>query len=319
MDKARAVVTAAESKYKTIVTDIGKRKILAASMSADKVRCGTAVVGDGGGSYYTPTPDMTSVKREVWRGPVAAAEINHKSPNMVDIKVVLPGRVGGFTVRECAIEDDDGDTIAICNIPDTEKAIIEDGVAAALTILLHVVVTDAGALEFRVDPTIDTASATSIPLVIPTVGWTQDGPEGYPWRVDVENGVVTALHIPFVTLTPESIQKARGCDLCQTAETISGAVRLWAKKPPSEELAATVLLVTQGGNGTGGAGGGGDYIMPTATEFRVGGVKVGGGLNVSPDGTLSVDQQTVMTESDLVDESEVAKSVADILNEGEAK
>lgn len=319
MDKAGAVVTAAESRYKTIVTDTGKRKILAASMSADKVRCGTAVVGDGGGSYYIPTPDMTAVKNEVWRGPVAAAEINHKSPNMVDIKVVLPGKVGGFTVRECAIEDDDGDTIAICNIPDTEKAIIEDGVAAALTILMHIVVEDAGTLEFHVDPTIDTASATSIPLVIPSKGWTQDGPEGYPWRVDVENGVVTALHIPFVTLTPESIQEARRCDLCPTAETISGAVRLWAKKVPSKELAATVLLVTQGGNGAGGSAGGGEYILPPATKFRMGGVKIGDGLNVAQDGTLSVDQQTVMTDSDLVDESEVAQSVASILNEDEAK
>lgn len=319
MDKTGAVVTAAESRYQTIVTDTGKRKILAASMSADKVRCATAVVGDGGGSYYIPTPDMVAVKREVWRGPVAAAEINRKSPNMVDIKIVLPGKVGGFTVRECAIEDDDGDIIAICNIPDTEKAIIEDGVAAALTILMHIVVTDAGALEFLVDPTIDTATATSIPMVIPTKGWTKSGPEGYPWRVDVENGIVTALHIPFVTLTPESIQEARECDLCPAAETVSGAVRLWAKKVPSKELAATVLLVTQGGNGAGGSAGGGEYILSPATAFKLGGIKVGNGLNVTQDGTLSVNPEKVMTAEDLVDEAKVKQDVAAILNEGEAK
>ena len=39
----------------------------------------------------------------------------------------------------------------------------------------------------------------------------------------------------------------------------------------------------------GGGGGGGEYILPTATPSRLGGVKVGSGLAVRNDGTLSVD------------------------------
>ena len=38
-----------------------------------------------------------------------------------------------------------------------------------------------------------------------------------------------------------------------------------------------------------GSGGGGDpYVLPTATAERLGGVKIGDGVNVSEDGTISV-------------------------------
>lgn len=39
----------------------------------------------------------------------------------------------------------------------------------------------------------------------------------------------------------------------------------------------------------GGGGGGGSYTLPTATADRLGGVKIGNGINVDSDGTISVD------------------------------
>lgn len=39
----------------------------------------------------------------------------------------------------------------------------------------------------------------------------------------------------------------------------------------------------------GGGGGGGEYVLPAATENRLGGVKIGNGVNVAADGTISVD------------------------------
>lgn len=67
---------------------------------------------------------------------------------------------------------------------------------------------------------------------------------------------------------------------------MKGAVRFWAAKQPDGEMAGNVLLVGQGG---GGKNGDGSYSLPTATPYRLGGVKVGDGLTVDNDGTLSVD------------------------------
>ena len=163
MDTENVVVTKQDRKYKTLVTDIGKEKMTNAILNGKKVNvvmaAGGAAAGDGGGSYYLPTADMTALVHEVWRGAIASKEINSKSSNMVDVKFVLPGTVGGFTAREAALIDDEGDMIAVCNLPDTEKAAIEDGIAAALTILMHIVMTNSDALAFTLDPTTDTARA----------------------------------------------------------------------------------------------------------------------------------------------------------------
>ena len=55
--------------------------------------------------------------------------------------------------------------------------------------------------------------------------------------------------------------------------------------------------------------------MPIATKSTLGAVKIGDGLNVLADGTLSVDQEQVMTEGDLVNEEEVQRDVERILHD----
>lgn len=133
MDTENVVVTKQDRKYKTLVTDIGKEKMTNAILNGKKVNVVMAAVGDGGGSYYLPTADMTALVHEVWRGAIASKEINSKSSNMVDVKFVLPGTVGGFTAREAALIDDEGDMIAVCNLPDTgEGSHRGTGIAAAL-------------------------------------------------------------------------------------------------------------------------------------------------------------------------------------------
>lgn len=293
MDTENVVVTKQDRKYKTLVTDIGKEKMTNAILNGKKVNVVMAAVGDGGGSYYLPTADMTALVHEVWRGAIASKEINSKSSNMVDVKFVLPGTVGGFTAREAALIDDEGDMIAVCNLPDTEKAAIEDGIAAALTILMHIVMTNRDALTFTLDPTTDTASAVCVAFTIPHEAWQSAGgaedDEGggtYPCRADVVCDEATAMHTPIATLDKACLAAAKACELCPTVETASGVLRFWAMKVPDGELTGSVLLVGQGG---GGKSGDGSYTLPTATPFRLGGVKVGDGLTVDNEGKLSVD------------------------------
>lgn len=303
MDTENVVVSRQNRKYKTLVTDTGNAKMTNAILNGKKVNVVAAVVGDGGGSYYVPTADMTELVHEVWRGGIASKEINGKSPNMLDVKVVLPGKVGGFTVRECGIIDDEGDLIAVCNMPDAEKAIIEDGISAALTIIMHIVMTNGDALEFTLDPTIDAASAVSAAFTILQDAWTfveeeDEDESGYFYKAEVPCDEATAAHTPIVTLDKHSLAGAGACGLCPTVETVSGALRFWASDAPSEDLHGTVLLVSHGG----GSGGDGNYVLPAATQYRLGGVKIGDGLVVDKEGTLSVDAANTEETTGALDE-----------------
>lgn len=164
---SEGIVTVKDSrKYKTLVTDIGNAKIANAALNGEKVNIVAAAVGDGGGAYYVPTSDMTALVNEVWRGDIANKEINAASANMIDVKIVLDGTVGGFTVREIGLLDTDGDLIAVCNTPDTEKAVILDGIAATLTLIMHVVFTNVDVVEFTVDPSVDNVSAAEMEAAI---------------------------------------------------------------------------------------------------------------------------------------------------------
>lgn len=164
---SETIITVKDSrKYKTLVTDKGNAKIALAVLQGEKINVTTAVVGDGGGAYYSPTPDMTALKHEVWRGEIANQEINAASPNMVDVKIILDGSVGGFTVREIGLLDADGDLIAICNTPDTEKAVILDGIAATLTLMMHIVFTNVDVVEFQINPSVDNISAAELEAAI---------------------------------------------------------------------------------------------------------------------------------------------------------
>ena len=149
------IITTNDSKYKTIVTDTANEKFAKYTLGGPKVNIVTAVVGDGNGAYYMPTSDMTAIKNEVWRGKIAKQEINALSKNMVDVKIILDGNVGGFTIREVGLLDEEGDLIVICNFPATPKALILEGVPSKLVILLHTLFANVDAVQFNVDPSID--------------------------------------------------------------------------------------------------------------------------------------------------------------------
>ena len=147
-----------EKKYGTIVTDLGTFLIRDAVLEGRKINITTLAVGDGGGYYYQPTADMTELKNERWSGPINSVTVNEVSPNIIDVLAVIPSDVGGWTIREMCVKDEDGNMIAICNTPDTEKVIITSGAAGEIEMLMHIEISNTGAITFVVDPYAITAT-----------------------------------------------------------------------------------------------------------------------------------------------------------------
>lgn len=136
-------------KYGTIITEAGAALIADCILQGTKLPITQAAAGDGGGAYYQPTVEQSGLKNEKWRGEIAKADMSPLSPNMIDVKIVMEDEVGGFTIREMGLFDDEGTMIAVCNTPDTEKVSISGGVSGKLTMLMHIVVADASVLESR--------------------------------------------------------------------------------------------------------------------------------------------------------------------------
>lgn len=131
-------------------------------------------------------------------------------------------------------------------------------------------------------------------ITIPAEGWALDetgsdepymGMDEYRYYVDVTDEEVADDQVPIVALHKDALETAKQAGLCPTAQTVTGAVRFWARYEPMQDMAATLALLSASGSGQ--TGGGGTYVLPVATATTLGGVKLGEGFSTTPDGTLS--------------------------------
>lgn len=284
--------------YFSIVTDIGTRKMLERTQQREKLQITQFAVGDGGGQYYEPTTDMTALQNEVWRGSIHSCKISEESENILIVDSIIPADRGGFTIREMAIFDNEGDMIAICNTPDTAKVRITDGVVHELLLSMEVLLTNTDSTELVVDPNVVTATKADVEEV-------RQESNGLIARLSERlrklEDLVRRLFAFSYNDEDESI-------VAGNEETTYANETITLPDDLVEYSDETVIL---SGGGTGG--GGGAYILPTATQTRLGGVKIGNGITLSNDGTISVDtEQTAENAADIVERNATEPTDAEV-------
>lgn len=137
------------------------------------------------------------------------------------------------------------------------------------------------------------AAVGRIDIEIPVEGWTDSGEGAYPYSTEIRHGLIEASMIPLVTIPPEFLEAAVSANMSPIAETLTGALRVFAKQIPEAPIRASLVLlnVASGITGSIKPGTGAGYVLPTATEYVLGGVKVqrDSGLTVDSDGNLRLD------------------------------
>ena len=117
------------------------------------------------------------------------------------------------------------------------------------------------------------------------------------------------LGLPFLKMAAEmtggalSIESTVGKGTCVTAWFTLGHIDL----APLGDMSATVALWAPGGT----AGGGSAYVLPVATATRLGGVKIGSGVSVSADGTISASTSGI-TQDEVVSAADTDKMLDEI-------
>lgn len=122
-------------------------------------------VGDGEGSYYKPSATQTKLKNELWRGDINSCEISSDSQNIIVTKAIIPGEIGGFTIREMGVFDPDGHMIAVGNTPATPKVTIRDGIINEMSLLMEIVLVNVDAVELLIDPNVVTVTKGELEAV----------------------------------------------------------------------------------------------------------------------------------------------------------
>tara|TARA_R110000823_G_scaffold187042_8_gene319333 strand:+ start:440 stop:1153 length:714 start_codon:yes stop_codon:yes gene_type:complete len=137
----------------SLPTTIGQAKLTYALATQQTVNISAMAVGDGGGDLVEPDSGDDALVNEVYR-----AQLNHlyqhaDNPNWLVAEMVIPAEVGGWTIRELLLIDDDGDPIFIGNHPEQYKPLQSQGSDETKTIRMVVLVSDVASVTIKTDPT----------------------------------------------------------------------------------------------------------------------------------------------------------------------
>lgn len=146
------------NEFYTILTNAGLAAIANASVSNATLNFSKVAVGDGNGAYYTPTRDMTALRRQTWEGNIASVQVAEDNPNWINVEAVIPATDGGFYIREIGIFNDANVLLAIGKLPETYKPEMESGSTKDLYLRAIFEVTNASVITLKVDPSVVLAS-----------------------------------------------------------------------------------------------------------------------------------------------------------------
>lgn len=144
----------ASPKFKTIITDYGKQRLIAAmSPGGTKLTLTQMAVGDGGGNPTNPDTTSTALVNEVWRAAVNSVSVDKTHSNIIIVELLIPAEVGGFWIREAGIYDEFNKLVAVCSLPASEKPLLEQGSGRAQTVRMTLVISDMSTINVTIDST----------------------------------------------------------------------------------------------------------------------------------------------------------------------
>lgn len=117
------------------------------------------LIGDAGGAPSespepTPKPTQTALVRQVLRAQLNALYPSPADPAVLVAELVLPPEVGGWWIRELALEDANGNFVAVAKPAPSYKPLLAQGSGRTQTIRMHVVFGNVANINLKIDPSI---------------------------------------------------------------------------------------------------------------------------------------------------------------------
>lgn len=137
-------------KYFTVLTDVGKQKLVEAIANETVLDFTEMAVGDSNGTSYDPTPDMTALKHETYRATISSISIDEVDRNIMIFQLVVPSSSGGYYIREAGLFSSDGSLIAIARTAEQYKPQLSEGAGASIDINMRIAISSEAQIYINV-------------------------------------------------------------------------------------------------------------------------------------------------------------------------
>lgn len=144
--------------YYTLLTKIGQARIANAVALNQKVNLTYMAVGDGNGNPTTPNENQTALVREKYRATINQLTVDQDNPNYLVAELIVPTNVGGWSIYEVGVFDDQNQLIAVANFPATYKPELAEGSGRDLIVRIIIQVSNTSVVTLKIDPAITLAS-----------------------------------------------------------------------------------------------------------------------------------------------------------------
>ncbi|RAR53901.1 tail collar domain [Paraburkholderia unamae] len=163
------------ANFRTIHTLYGLKRLAQSQTTGAAINIVAVSVGDGGGNPVTLDAEQTQLVRELFREKPNRVYQDAKNPAIYTVELVVPAKVGGFTIREMAAWDDQGGMFALANTPESYKPQGDgsEGSFSDTALRMQFMATDATVVTLQVDPNVTVATqdwitnTITVPYLLP--------------------------------------------------------------------------------------------------------------------------------------------------------
>lgn len=151
-----------DKKFSALITTAGAERLANAAVTGMPVAISEMAVGDGGGALPIPTKISRGLVGEHYRGALNKLVIADIDASVIEAEMIMPPQIGGFWLRELALYADDGECIAVGNMPETYKPQLSEGAGRFQIIRVQLKISSTEAVELIVDPSVILATSEDV-------------------------------------------------------------------------------------------------------------------------------------------------------------
>ncbi|UTX61602.1 phage tail protein [Klebsiella michiganensis] len=152
----------AGKKFYSLITTAGLERLADAAVSGEPVGFALMAVGDGNGQLPVPYREQSGLVSEVYRSVLNGLKITDAAANVIEAEMLIPPQVGGFTMREAALYDEDGVCLAVANMPETYKPLLAEGSGRFSVIRIQLAVASTADVQLLNDPGVVVATVEDV-------------------------------------------------------------------------------------------------------------------------------------------------------------
>ncbi|WP_313221978.1 phage tail protein [Stutzerimonas nitrititolerans] len=142
------------TQFGGFLTDLGAAKNVNANALGIPWKLTHMLIGDANGGDPVPAPGQTALVNQVYRAQLNQLYVSPTDANVLIAELVLPPNVGGWWIRELALEDEDGVFSAVANCAPSYKPVLAQGSGRNQVVRMHVVTSGTANIQLKIDPSV---------------------------------------------------------------------------------------------------------------------------------------------------------------------